>query len=429
MADSDHRRLILRNFLSQQLCKELEFIHKSCCTVGYRPNVFSTTLSHLIATNSAQLVMPLVSIRERLKEKAEEHFGCEYELFIEFTGLISWCKGASIGWHSDDNREYLKQRDFAVVCYLNSYEIDFKGGLFHFQDGEPSTFAPMAGDVLIYTADNKNIHCVSEITEGERTTLTLWLTRDASHDEDAKLVKSLSDCWVVNNPPIASCYPVEASNSMYWYPPEEASVFQSGFDIRCGRLHVFGFDIYSECCCSSSNNLLELLKEPLRLARGDELLPWKFVNIFHALQAVQFYYWMKGSKEKRISRMMRIIFTHFLDIDGACNLTNLVFLLHSLSGKLILPSVQTHVKQIIDRDVTAILILSWMHLSGARLANILSSMMKRKTAQAALSRMFMFKGQINSKESNSINHFNAKILHRKTILIIRALLIAIGVAR
>jgi hypothetical protein len=56
-----------------------------------------------------------VELTERLKEKIEETFGCEYELFIEFTGLISWCKGASIGWHSDDNRSYLKQRDFAFV--------------------------------------------------------------------------------------------------------------------------------------------------------------------------------------------------------------------------------------------------------------------------------------------------------------------------
>ncbi|KAL6543329.1 hypothetical protein OROHE_010849 [Orobanche hederae] len=107
-------RLVLRDFLSPVTCKELEFIHKSCCTVGYRPNVFSTTLPHLIATNSAHLIIPLVPIRERLKEKVEEHFGCEYELFVEFTGLISWCMGASIGWHSDDNRDYLKQRDFAL---------------------------------------------------------------------------------------------------------------------------------------------------------------------------------------------------------------------------------------------------------------------------------------------------------------------------
>ncbi|KAL0402752.1 UNVERIFIED_CONTAM: hypothetical protein Sradi_1916000 [Sesamum radiatum] len=128
--------------------KSARFVFRSLLLL---PNVFSTTLPHLIATNSAHLIMPLVPIRERLKEKVEDHFGCEYELFVEFTGLISWCKGASIGWHSDDNRDYLKQRDFAAVCYLNSYGVDFDGGLFHFQDGEPSTVAPIAGvDFILY---------------------------------------------------------------------------------------------------------------------------------------------------------------------------------------------------------------------------------------------------------------------------------------
>lgn len=108
-------RLILHNFLTSEECKELEFIHKSNSTVGYRPNVFSTTLSHLIATNSSPFLIPFVPIRERLKEKVEHFFGCEYELCIEFTGLISWCRGASIGWHSDDNRPYLKQRHFTCV--------------------------------------------------------------------------------------------------------------------------------------------------------------------------------------------------------------------------------------------------------------------------------------------------------------------------
>lgn len=98
-------------------------IHKSSSSVGYRPNVFSTTLSHLIATNSSHFLLPFVSIRgfiffhfinstyidvslflilvlvpiaERLKEKVEEFFGCEYELVIEFTGLIRFCSEFSI---------------------------------------------------------------------------------------------------------------------------------------------------------------------------------------------------------------------------------------------------------------------------------------------------------------------------------------------
>ncbi|GFQ03163.1 prolyl 3-hydroxylase 1 [Phtheirospermum japonicum] len=300
---AEHPRLILRNFLSPDICKELEFIHKSSSTVGYRANVLSTTLPHLIATNSAHLIIPFLPIRERLKEKVEEHFGCEYELFVEFTGLISWCKGASIGWHSDDNRVYLKQRDFAAVCYLNSYEVDFSGGLFHFQDGEPSTIAPMAGDVIIYTADERNIHSVSEIRKGERATLTLWFSRDASHDEDAKLLTSLSHSLLNNTPPIGLCFPTLASNNMYWFPPEEASRFQSGFDMRTARLNVLGFDVFSssqDCYLSkqedSCKNFLELLKGPLYLACGDKLIASEFVNILHALQVVQFYDWKKGKE-------------------------------------------------------------------------------------------------------------------------------------
>ncbi|XP_059278658.1 uncharacterized protein LOC132032890 isoform X1 [Lycium ferocissimum] len=308
MADSKHPRLILHNFLSLDLCKELEFIHKSCGTVGYRPNVFSTTLSHLIATNCAHLIMPIIPIRERLREKAEEYFGCQYELFVEFTGLISWCRGASIGWHSDDNRPYLKQRDFAAVCYLNSYEADFKGGIFHFKDGEPADIVPVAGDVIMYTADDQNIHSVDEITEGERITLTLWFSRDASYDEDPKVISSLSPALSgVVDSKLRSYLPLPGSINMYWFPPDEASSFLSGFDIRCGRLHVVGFDIYpfQETCdlsaSDSSYNLLELLSEPLLLARESQLFETQFLNIMHALQQmVQFYLWKFSNLKTKV---------------------------------------------------------------------------------------------------------------------------------
>ncbi|XLS75413.1 hypothetical protein HN51_032278 [Arachis hypogaea] len=80
-----------------------------------------------------------------------------------FPSFPSKSRGASIGWHSDDNRPYLKQRHFAVVCYLNNYGKDFNGGLFPFQDGQPMSIMPMAGDVLMYTADQRNIHSVGEV--------------------------------------------------------------------------------------------------------------------------------------------------------------------------------------------------------------------------------------------------------------------------
>ncbi|XP_021641297.2 uncharacterized protein LOC110636073 isoform X2 [Hevea brasiliensis] len=287
MEDAKHLRLILRDFLTLNECKELEFIHKSSSTVGYRPNVFSTTLSHLIATNCPHFIIPFVPIRERLKEKVEEFFGCEYELFVEFTGLISWSKGASIGWHSDDNRPYLKQRDFTAVCYLNTYAKDFKGGLFHFQDGEPTTLVPKAGDVAIYTADSSNVHSVDEITEGERLTLTLWFSRDSTHDEDAKLISLLSENLLCssNNVP-GSKLPMLASSNMYWFSPEPVSNQQSGFNICCARIHLLGFDIYSSQEKSCFSDIM-ILMEPVKLARADELFEHEFANILHLLQVIQ----------------------------------------------------------------------------------------------------------------------------------------------
>ncbi|XP_058182757.1 uncharacterized protein LOC131300789 isoform X5 [Rhododendron vialii] len=281
MANPEHPRLIIHDFLSLDLCKELEFIHKSCGTVGYRPNVFSTTLSHLIATNCGHLIMPFVPIRERLKEKAEEFFGCEFELFVEFTGLISWSTGASIGWHSDDNRPYLKQRDFA--------------------------------DVVMYTADSRNIHSVDEITGGERLTLTLWFSRDGSHDEDAKLIYFLSEKQLPRSiHETRSFLPQPASSRMYWFPSVSASTYESGFDICFARIHAHGYDLYSlqDISCfsasDSSNDLSEVSMAPLRLAREHELFDEEFVNILHVLQAVQFYCWkaselQTSGHEKRIN--------------------------------------------------------------------------------------------------------------------------------
>ncbi|XLT48302.1 hypothetical protein HN873_040906 [Arachis hypogaea] len=60
---------------------------------------------------------------------------------------------------------------FSVVCYLNNYGKDFNGGLFRFRDGQPMSIMPMAGDVLMYTADQRNIHSVDEKKEKEKIKL------------------------------------------------------------------------------------------------------------------------------------------------------------------------------------------------------------------------------------------------------------------
>ncbi|KAL4305317.1 hypothetical protein AHAS_Ahas16G0066200 [Arachis hypogaea] len=119
--------------------------------------------NEVFCTGTAVVINPVFSVT---------YWDCDTDFCsLLFTALISWSRGASIGCHSDDNRPYLKQRHFAVVCYLNNYGKDFDGGLFRFQDGQPMSIMPMAGDVLMYTADQRNIHSVDEKKEKEKIKL------------------------------------------------------------------------------------------------------------------------------------------------------------------------------------------------------------------------------------------------------------------
>lgn len=134
---------------------------------------------------------------------------------------------------------------------------------------------------------------MEQITGGERLTLTLWFTRDGSHDEDAKLISFLSERQLHHSiHENRSFLPKPASTRMYWFPPDTASTYESGFDICFARLNALGYDIYSLQCRScfsaldSSNDLSETLMAPLRLARENELFDEEFVNILHVLQVI-----------------------------------------------------------------------------------------------------------------------------------------------
>lgn len=185
--------------------------------------------------------------------------------------------------------------------------MDFGGGLFHFQDGEPSTFVPMAGDVLIYTADSRNVHSVEEITDGERLTLTLWFSRDKSHDEDFKLISFLTKRPFNYSDTSSNEYlPLPASQNMYWFPPEHSSTYQSGFDIRYARLHVLGYNLYSTNAnfltdVYKSEDFFDIILEPLHVIRGNDLYHKQFVNILHLLQVVLFHHWK--ASELQISEL------------------------------------------------------------------------------------------------------------------------------
>ena len=167
-----------------------------------------------------------VQARERVRAAVEEALGVP--LLVEFTGLLAWRPGSSIAWHTDANRPYLRQREYAAVAYLNDGGgADFEGGELLFQGGDPPEVTPRAGRVVsrvvgsssdkdqqdgtahrpreggraacvcvqvAYSARDK-VHSVRAVTAGERYALTLWFTTDPAHDEDQKLIPLLPGGW------------------------------------------------------------------------------------------------------------------------------------------------------------------------------------------------------------------------------------------
>lgn len=137
----------------------------------------------------------------------------------------------------------------------------------------------------------QTIASLLQVTEGERLTLTLWFTRDSSFDEDPKLLSFLSQTSLSYEPADQNSYiPLTASDNMYWF-----SYDQSGFDIRCARIHILGFSFRASsdeesksASAAPADDPIELLGKPLRVGRGDDVFGKIFANSLHALQVSAF---------------------------------------------------------------------------------------------------------------------------------------------
>jgi len=201
----------------------------------------------------------------------EKHFGIEFTLAFEWTGLNCWHKGSMIHPHYDSNRDYLKQRHFSAILYLNS-NID--GGNFHFVDKNNNiveSIVPKEGNLLMFSSGSENSHKVDEILSGFRYTLTIWFTTDPSFSEDEKYVQYLCSQW---NPII--------KENLSW-------------DLLSEKLEYFGLVPFG--------NFGENSKPVMVLCSGI-LIPYPFDDIKEAIQLASFCEWKAGiGMDKLVNRM------------------------------------------------------------------------------------------------------------------------------
>ncbi|GMH40009.1 hypothetical protein BSKO_07913 [Bryopsis sp. KO-2023] len=299
--DGNPERCLLENVIPLDLCQELVFLHKSLGVVGYRPGVRSTTI-HDVLASAPPMVLPVARARSLVLDAVESALGYECQLFVEFTGLISWSKGSSIGWHHDSNREYLEQRAFAAVLYLNNAGKEFGGGDFRFQDGNPTHVTPKAGRVVAYSAGESNIHCVEEVEWGERFTLTMWFTREAKFCEDPTLIAT---CFNVRPglDPLVGNSNANASEKQclqgaglaiagYNHAglPNEMYIDKCGSDIRAYRLDAFGLSLCESEANDGSVFFKKMDKNDLGDGSGSQSLV-SFDSKCHALLVLHFGEW------------------------------------------------------------------------------------------------------------------------------------------
>jgi predicted 2-oxoglutarate/Fe(II)-dependent dioxygenase YbiX len=222
---------IFDNVLSQQECQELIAIHNSHRHAGYIHHLTITRVADLVAGGANTLhllglVLPLVRARHAMWRCVEEYFDCLLELYPEFTVLVAWHTGSFLQTHFDANRDYLQDRHFSAVLYLN----DPRDEVGHVESGEslkivsdktafdqknfeggdlvlefPSTATtttrtagtacvddhinipkqdyrvrPKAGRLVCFPSTVDYPHRVDPVTRGTRYSLTMWFTRNES---------------------------------------------------------------------------------------------------------------------------------------------------------------------------------------------------------------------------------------------------------
>eukprot|EP00930_Biecheleria_cincta_P005373 TRINITY_DN106298_c0_g1_i1.p1 TRINITY_DN106298_c0_g1~~TRINITY_DN106298_c0_g1_i1.p1 ORF type:complete len:482 (+),score=63.25 TRINITY_DN106298_c0_g1_i1:160-1605(+) len=171
---------LIDELLSDNLCRELILIQRICGVPGYRPRYTST----LLACAPPWALPAMLTARDIIRNKAEEHYDLYLDLHFETTALACWLPGAEIAAHTDNCQDYLAHRDVSAAVWLNE---DFEGGEFFLKDGPAVKMGRGRGAIFEASA----VHGVKAVSQGERFSLLLWMTKNSNQAEDVKIVPRL----------------------------------------------------------------------------------------------------------------------------------------------------------------------------------------------------------------------------------------------
>ncbi len=226
--DWDQKIGIFDGLLTPDECDELIAVHSSEAHVGYIEHKEVTRIMDLVQgadTFSLPLTLPLLRARYKTWETIETFYpDAALEVFPSFTALSAWRAGSFLRWHYDSNREYLRERDYSAILYLNdpcdnhsanpsrsgedSKPASHKDNYHHngFSGGDlvfevPSSLnnqvtnkeerarktvkrvRPKAGRLVCFPSSSDYVHAVERVTKGSRYAVTMWFTKDQQFAE------------------------------------------------------------------------------------------------------------------------------------------------------------------------------------------------------------------------------------------------------
>ena len=129
-------------------------------------------------------------VKDRIKQKISDTFGAS-SLSLSLTSpmFFSRISGEKEAitmndqyWHDHIDELQYGSFDFTGLLYLNSYEEEYEGGTFSFNDGREREMVikPRAGLLSLFTSGHENIHRVNKVLSGTRYALTIAFTCDPS---------------------------------------------------------------------------------------------------------------------------------------------------------------------------------------------------------------------------------------------------------
>ena len=177
----------LAGILDNQTCDEIiEFYEANpelYCTTNAQEMFKGTTME--MAKVTGPLSQKLEALKTRVLIKAAKFYNVD-ELYVDYWNIVKWVKGKRMEFHADNVTEtrephsYCGWRDFSSIIYLNH---NYTGGETVFKH-QGQRVVPMQGTACLFPATFGYTHGVSEVLEGTRYTISIWMTKDPNH------------CWV-----------------------------------------------------------------------------------------------------------------------------------------------------------------------------------------------------------------------------------------